>query len=756
MQVTDSIDFSSASFYGAKINSFICASNKFKFSPQSFQTADIGELLLKPCYLHSLSQIRFEKQSFYGAIIGIFDIVSAGKVAFYKESFQISKINYSRITSNEVSIDHSVFAYISSEGMEFSGPTFKAKEKAFQGSKIKFLSITCENYYVDEDTFEGATIGKFVRPEYEEDKTIDIDTDDSVVLDRGDVNGALVKAIKIICRSLEIKRSTFSDSPLKTITLSSSSYITIGDYAFSNTLSLESVVIKAGTSIVLSAYSFIGSSVSSLVIESSLLSLGDRCFSGTRNLSDVVIAADNLTIGTFAFVASTLRSISAVGSEVVTVDQDAFSFTVCSSVLFLSNNTVRVCERALRNCAASNVTASASRVSLHSESLAHGSFGTVEIRGKEIEIDAKALMNITGGSLRLLATGELLLGAAAMSDARVSVARIVCGSVVMGGFTFQRSDLSEFYICCSSGFVMPQSAFYMLPNLREVVLDAGGELVVNQGAMRDCGALTVFTAHSDGDLLLAGEALYNLRALAVVNVSSSRSLRVSRGAFRGCKIARVVFDGRIVVFEPQCFFLDSTIANMEIRGVRTVTVQAGAFSESVALRNVSILVEAGGAHVGPKAFAGRKRLAAFTASAPGGEIDIEEEAFRDCSGLVNMETAATNISVGREAFVGASSLEKVSLVAENHVAVGEAAFAGCGAIQNLKLEPVEGADIADDSFAGVPNANFGRGRAEKSNLYVIIGASVGAVVVTVGIVAGTVVLLWKHRKNKDTDNRIDL
>ena len=131
-------------------------------------------------------------------------------------------------------------------------------------------------------------------------------------------------------------------------------------------------------------------------------------------------------------------------------------------------------------------------------------------------------------------------------------------------------------------------------------------------------------------------------------------------------------------------------------------INASAFEGCSNLREVTGVVIS---KVGKAAFSGCSSLSSIDFVGYGDCVDIEDEAFMNCTSLTTIDLcdghSIWSAKIGRSAFQGCTSLSNLTLPEKDGVWIGEAAFYGCCSLTSVNLTSTE--SIGTKAFANCSN-----------------------------------------------------
>ena len=275
-----------------------------------------------------------------------------------------------------------------------------------------------------------------------------------------------------------------------------------------------------------------------------------------------------------------------------------------------------------------------------------------------------------------------------------TVTRISDTGTAYGGAFWQCTKLQKVTIAKGTkdaeiGF----KTFYGCTSLQSISIPGNYTRIYDQ-AFYNCKSLKSLEWEKSGYVYanqsIGTEAFVGCSSLEKVTLPTTLNV-IGDNAFSSCGIINLIIPEGVTVIGKGAFSDNNSLLSVSIpstvtRISDTGTAYGGAFWQCTKLQKVTIAKGTKDAEIGFKTFYGCTSLQSI--SIPGNYTRIYDQAFYNCKSLKSLEWEKSgyvyaNQSIGTEAFVGCSSLEKVTLPTTLNI-IGDNAFSSCG-IVNLVI-----------------------------------------------------------------------
>ncbi len=463
-------------------------------------------------------------------------------------------------------------------------------------------------------------------------------------------------------------------SGLRTLWVSSSSVVSIGNNALNNTHTALKIYV---TDSLLNSYKSSWSAYSSriysfncirengmaidgtvflqyfgeetvLALPSNITEIGAYAFAGT-NVRSVLVPGNVRTIGSYAFSGcDTLESVRLL-SGVRTISANAFNGAVGLIEVEIPNTVTEIGALAFYNCASLTEIVIPDSVT----SIGHSAF-----RGCNSLV--KMTLPFVGESREVLASVE-------NSNSSTAGSRYLFGYIFGSTTNSSTSGVEGAVYQGQSRNGSYYRLYYIPDSLREIVItDATG---ISANAFYGCTMLTSITLN-EGITIIYDRAFYNCDGLTEMVIPESVA-SIGTYWFYGCgNLAKVTLPSGLTEISD-CMFLNCTAltsvnGNGEvIIGANVTSIGAAAFSGCTLISKVTL--PNGLAEIGASAFSGAISLTQINSEAEGkvilreGITSIGNYAFRNLGKITEVVVPNSVTSIGQGAFQGCNSLVKMTL-----------------------------------------------------------------------------------------------
>ncbi|MCR5653954.1 MAG: leucine-rich repeat domain-containing protein [Ruminococcus sp.] len=468
----------------------------------------------------------------------------------------------------------------------------------------------------------------------------------------------------------------------------------------------------------ISAYSFSGCQLSSIVIPDTVSTLGSNAFNGCNNLTDAVIGNGISTINSYAFNCCYYLQNLIIGSGVVTIGNYAFnscnrnltSVTIPPSVTSIGTDAFRYCSNlekatferngsytinsnAFANTKSTGITLygySGSYAKTYADNNSNATFALIQTYEYTIQYEQVTITKYHGtdSSVTIPSTIEeypvKLIGASAFYN-KTSVTSVTVPEGVTGIY---------------------DNAFNSCTNLSSITLPDGiGN--IGKNAFYNTAYYNTGSNWSDGQkVLYIGN--YLIKALPTLTFATieSGTTTIATSAFEGCtQMTGVIIPDSVINVGSDAFkdcnnvtYLQmnsekylpnipkSSVTLLELRGT---AVTYGLFSSCSELQSIYFIDEVSKIYAG--AFSSCTKLTSVTL--PSSVTLIDGGSFSGCTNLKDLTIEGSPMIY--TAFGGCSKLENVTIKGGT---IGGGAFSGLSSIKNLTLG--EGVTLIDGGAFG--------------------------------------------------------
>lgn len=516
---------------------------------------------------------------------------------------------------------------------------------------------------------------------------------------------------------------------------------TIGSFAFLRNKAIKKVLLPS-TLLSIGRYAF-GDCVglTEVVIPVSVTELADRAFTGCTSLKKAVIPASVVTLGTGVFGSCTSLEEVVVGCYV-----GSYMFSDCTSLtkITLENTVTSIYRNAFAGCTSLvNVVLPASLTNIN-ERQAVGEYAFQKCTKLQSVVFEENVSQITIGNdafagctqlSEVVFPGNLVNINANLGNTFVAIgARAFDGCSKLtslnniqvlegiGDYAFRNTGLTSVFVPATLS-VLGSAPFYGC-KIEDIELESGStEFVQKDGAIYDVAMTTLimYPLGFEGDVVIP-ETVTELNSgvfagSRISSITLPNALRnVADQSFKGCtNLKSVISDGGITSVGKEAFAGCESLSTITLAGSLSKISEA-AFSGS-GIESITIGVNV--AEIAMNAFNGCEKLTSVNFEKRGTKsLKIRHSAFKDCTKLASLElpwrlrddaetktymkpnpphfpitALVTDPAVGKYAFSGCTSLEKVTLETKyseslyKGMTYDSMAFSGCASLKSVELSP---------------------------------------------------------------------
>ena len=479
----------------------------------------------------------------------------------------------------------------------------------------------------------------------------------------------------------------------------------IGQNAFANCASLESINIPEGVTKLENGTFTDCISLSTITLPSTLKDIGDLSghhgpFKNCTALQSISIPTNVTTIGYYAFLnCSSLKSIN-IPDGVTEIGRSAFQGCSALTSINIPDGVTEIGDYAFQNCSA-----------LETVNISDSSQLT--------SIGSDAFKNCSALTSVNIPDGVTSIGWDAFQDcSSLTSITIPDGVTSIGWYTFQDcSSLTSINIPDSVTSIGRQ-AFYGCSALKTVNISDSSQLTsIGYAAFEGCSALQSINI-PDSVTSIGNDAFYSCSALETVNIyDTSQLTSIGDGAFENCSaLQSIMIPEGVISIEVATFrnctslsevVLPSTLKELKgadiiedggwvyvggftnCSSLKTINIPDGViiigdctFKGCSALETVNISDSSQLASIEYAAFYGCSALTSI--NIPDGVTTIEQSAFQDCSALTSITIPGGVTSIGGSAFKGCSALTSID-ISDGVTSIEYSAFSECSALVSIKL-----------------------------------------------------------------------
>ena len=526
--------------------------------------------------------------------------------------------------------------------------------------------------------------------------------------------GSSVTRVEFPEALLSVGESAFEGSALTSVTLLEG--VTYGDRVFGSIVTLESLTVEDGVTVIPS-YAFSGcTSLTSLVLPASLETVGESAFRGCTSLTSLALPASVRTVGERAF-----RGCSALASLIIPEDSELtsiedYAFNECA----LSELVIPVPVAFDNSAFSDNKQLVSATITVGSGMPALRIFagcdaldtvtligdGPVVMEG-EFDADGGWLSNTHWGGIKHLVLPEGLTVIPAYAFYGTELESITLGSAVttIGEYAFANNRSFTSFTLPSGVTNIGENAFANCYRFAEVYNKSDLEIVPKGENNGRIGyyAKNVYTEENGSWLtdtedgfrfLYDGETGYLIAYLGnetkltlpesfiAHDGTAVTEYQIAHHAFLSGDLTSVIIPNSVTSIEDNAFDGSSSLASVIIGdGVTSIGNYAFYGCESLA----SVAIGDGVTSIGEWAFYGCDSLASIVI--PAGVTSIGVNAFYFSRSLVSVTIEGTNVELGKNAFASCSKLTEIAFTGTGELALtlGERAFYRCTSLENFSV-----------------------------------------------------------------------
>ena len=540
--------------------------------------------------------------------------------------------------------------------------------------------------------------------------------------------GSAVTSVEFPETLLSVGESAFEGSALTSVALLAG--VTYGNRVFNSVVTLESLTVEEGVTVIPS-YAFYGcTSLASLTLPASLETVGKSAFRGCTSLASLTLPASLETVGERAFADCSALASLAIPKDSDLVSIGRFAFENCA----LSELVIPVPVAFDNSAFSDNKQLVSATITVGSVMPALKIFagcdaldtvtligdGPVVMEG-EFDADAGWLSNAHWGGTKHLVLPEGLTDIPAYAFYGTELESITLGSGVttIGEYAFANNKSFTSFTLPSSVANIGGNAFANCYRLAEVYNKSTLEIVPKGEDNGRIGyyAKNVYTEEGGSWLtdtedgfrfLYDGEAGYLIAYLGnateltlpdgftAYDGTVVTEYQIAHHAFLSGDLTSVIIPDSVTSIEDNAFYGCESLASVAIgNGVTSIGNYAFYGCESLA----SVAIGSGVTSIGEWAFYGCDSLASIVI--PAGVESIGVNAFYFSHSLVSVTIEGTNVELGKNAFASCSELTQIAFTGTGELALklGENAFSRCTSLVNFSVRANTIA-LGKDLFSG--------------------------------------------------------
>ena len=415
----------------------------------------------------------------------------------------------------------------------------------------------------------------------------------------------------------------------------------IGDWAFRDCSSLESITIPNGVT-----------------------SIGDLAFNGCINLKSITIPESVTSIGYSTFEECNGLTAVTIPDSVTSIDD--WAFRNCSNLesVTIPNGVTKIGDGAFIDCIRLERITIPESVTSIGNSMFEGCVGLVTVT---IPDSVTSIGDVAFGGCSSLTNITIPSDVTNINHGTFSGCSSLTSIIIPNGVT---SIGNNVFNGCSSltSIMIPDS-----------VTSIGGR------AFEDCSSLTSITI-PNGVTSIGEETFCSCSSLTSITIPNSVT-SIGEWAFRYCgNLESVVTPSGVTSIGSigECAFQDcSSLVNITLSNSATSigsSIGKAAFSGCSSLTNITI--PNGVTSIGNNAFGGCSSLTSITI--PDSVTSIGDVAFGGCSSLTNITIPSDVTNINHGTFSGCSSLTSI-IIPNGVTSIGNNAFNGCSSLMSIMI-----------------------------------------------------------------------